>query len=57
MYVYKVICPKAGLSLDLHYQGSTYLSLLDKIKEWGSISGPFLSEPVTLWEYLSLHNY
>ena len=34
MYVCKVICPKAGLSLDMHYQGSTYLSLLDKRKEW-----------------------
>ena len=30
MYVCKVICPKAGLSLDMHYQGSAYLSLLGK---------------------------
>ena len=51
----KVICPKASLSLDMHYQGSTYLSLLDKRKEWGSMSSPFLTEPVALWEYLSLH--
>ena len=30
MYVCKVICPEAGLSLDMPYQGSAYLSLLDK---------------------------
>ena len=41
--------------LDMHYQGSTYLSLLDKRKEWGSMSSPFLTEQVALWEYLSLH--
>ena len=46
----KVIWPKAVLSLDMHYQGSTYLSLLDKRKEWGSISSPYLTEPVALWE-------
>ena len=28
--VYKEFCPEAGPSLDMHYQGSTYLSLLDK---------------------------
>ena len=33
MYVCKVICPKVGLSLVMHYQGSAYLSLLDKRKE------------------------
>ena len=33
MYVCKVICPKAGLSLDMQYQGSAYLSLLDKREE------------------------
>ena len=55
IYVCKVICPKAGLFLDIHYQGSAYLSLLDKRKEWGSMSSPFLTEPVALWEYLSLH--
>ena len=33
LYVCKVICLKAGLSLDMHYQGSVYLSLLDKRKE------------------------
>ena len=33
MHVYKVICPKAGLSLDMHYKGSVYLSLLDKRNE------------------------
>ena len=33
MNVCKVFCPEAGSSLDMHYQGSTYLSLLDKIKE------------------------
>ena len=32
-YVCKVFCPEAGPSLDMHYQGSTYLSLLDKRKE------------------------
>ena len=53
--VCKVFCPEAGPSLEMHYQGSTYLSLLDKRKEWGSMSSPFLTEPVTLWEYLSLH--
>ena len=31
--VCKVFCPEVGLSLDMHYQGSTYLSLLDKRKE------------------------
>ena len=55
LYVCKVFCPEAGPSLNMHYQGSTYLSLLDKRKEWGSISSPFLTEPVALWEYLSLH--
>ena len=25
MYVCKVICPKVGLSLDMHYQGSAYV--------------------------------
>ena len=30
MYVCKVFCPEAHLSLDMHYQGSTYISLLDK---------------------------
>ena len=56
-YVYecKVFCPEAGPYLDMHYQGSTYLSLLDKRKELGSMSSPFLTEPVTLWEYLALH--
>ena len=29
MYVCKVFCLEAGLSLDMHYQDSTYLSLLD----------------------------
>ena len=33
MYECKVICPKAGLSLVVHYQGSAYLRLLDKRKE------------------------
>ena len=33
IYIYKVFCPDAGPSLDMHYQGSTYLSLLDKRKE------------------------
>ena len=42
MYVCKVICPK-------------YLSWLDKRKQWGRMSSPFLTEPMTLWEYLSLH--
>ena len=28
-YVCKVFCPEAGPSLDMHYQDSTYLSLLD----------------------------
>ena len=32
-YVCNVICPEAGLSLDIHYQGSAYLSLLDKREE------------------------
>ena len=41
MYVCEVFCLEAGPSLDLHYQGS--------------MSSPFLSEPVTLWEYISLH--
>ena len=31
--VCKVFCPEAGPSLDMHYQGSTYLSLLDKRNE------------------------
>ena len=53
--VCKVFCPEAGPSLDMHYQGSTYLSFLDKRKEWDSMSSPFLTEPVDLWEYLSLH--
>ena len=31
IYIYiKVICPKAGLSLDMHYQGSEYLSYQTK---------------------------
>ena len=47
-HVCKVICPKAGLSLDMYYQGSAYLSLLDKGKERGSMSSPFLTEPVAL---------
>ena len=55
LYVCKLFCPEAGPSLDMHYQGSAYLSLLDKTKEWGSMSSPFLTEPVALWEYLSLH--
>ena len=42
LYICKVICPKVGLSLDMHYQGSVYLSLLDKKKEWGNMSSPFL---------------
>ena len=33
MHICKVICPKAGLPLDMHYQVSAYLSLLDKRKE------------------------
>ena len=37
--VCKVICPKAGLSLDMHYQGSAYLSLLDKRKKILSWTG------------------
>ena len=57
LYVCKVICPKAGLSLDMHYQASGYLSLLDKRKEWGSMSSPFLTEPLALWEYFSLHTH
>ena len=50
MYVYvcKVFCLEAGPSLDMHYQGSTYLSLLDKRKEWGSMSSPYLTVPVAL---------
>ena len=32
-YVCKVICPKAGLSFDMHYQGSAYFSLLEKREE------------------------
>ena len=55
MFVCKVICPKAGLSLDMHYQGSAYLSLLNKRKERGSMPSPFLTESVALWEYLSMH--
>ena len=39
----------AGPSIDMHYQGNTYLSLLDKRKECGSMSSPFLTEPVALW--------
>ena len=31
--VCKVFCPEAGPSLDMYYQGRTYLSLLDKRKE------------------------
>ena len=52
---FEVLCPEAGPSLDMHYQGSTYLSLLDKRNEWGNMSSPFLTEPVALWEYLLLH--
>ena len=48
MYVYKVLCPEAGPSLDMHYQGSTYLSLLDKRKEWGSMWSISLTEPEVL---------
>ena len=55
MYACKVICLKAGVSLDMHYQSSAYLSLLDKRKEWGSMSSPSFTESVVLWEYLSLH--
>ena len=51
IYVCKVFCPKAGPSL----QGSTYLSLLDKKKEWGSISNPFLTEPVRRTTFYKLH--
>ena len=54
MYVCKVFCPEEGPSLDMHYHGSVYLSLLDKRKEWGSMSSPFLTEPVVLREYLAL---
>ena len=46
MYVCEVCFP------DMHYQDSTYLSLLDKRKERGSMSSPFLTEPVALWEYI-----
>ena len=50
-----VFCPEAGPSLDMHHQGSTYLSFLGKGEESGSMPIPFLTEPVALWEYLSLH--
>ena len=30
MYVCKVFCPEVGQFLDMHYQSSTYHSLLDK---------------------------
>ena len=33
VYVCKVFCLEAGSSLDMHYQSSTYLSLIDKRKE------------------------
>ena len=56
-YVCKVFCTEAGPSLDIHYKGGTYLRLLDKKKEWGSMSSPFITEPVALWEYLSLHTH
>ena len=55
VYVCKVFFPEKGPFLDMHYQGSAYLRLLDKRKEWGSMSSPFLTEPVALWEYPSLH--
>ena len=41
----------------IYESACTYLSLLYKIKKWGSMSSPFLTEPVTLWEYLSLHRH
>ena len=45
MYVCRVFCPKAGPSLDMHHQGSTYHSFLDKGEERGSMPIPFLTEP------------
>ena len=50
MYLCKVFCPEAGPSLDMHYQCSTYLSLLDKRMEWGSMSSPFLTEQ---WSFVN----
>ena len=47
--VCKVFSPEAGPSLDMHYQGSTYLSLLDERKEKGNMSSPFLS--LSQWLY------
>ena len=48
------VCAKysaeADPSLDTYYQGSAYLNLLDKRKEWGSMARPVLTEPVALWE-------
>ena len=40
-----------------HWHNVPLLSapVLDKRKEWGSMSSPFLTEPVALWEHLSLH--
>ena len=39
MYVCRVFCPEAGPSLDMHHQGSTYLSFLGK----GEVVCQFLS--------------
>ena len=41
-YACQVFCQEAGPSLVMHYQSSAYLRLLDKRKEWGSMSSPFL---------------
>ena len=42
MYVCKVFCPKAGPSLDMHYQGITYI-LVYQIKEMSEVVCQVLS--------------
>ena len=51
-YVCKIICPEAGLSLDMHYRDSTSVYWT---KERSEVVCPFLTEPVALQEYLPSH--
>ena len=56
MYVCNVFCPEAGPSLDMHYQGSTsQFTRQKKGVRRGLHFTKATSEPVALWEYLSLH--
>ena len=54
MYVCKVFCPEASPSLVMHYQGSTYLSLLDK--ERSEVVCQVLSS-LSQWPYGNTFHY